>query len=160
MKNFLILIFILTLEVVVLAHPYDLQVTTSPHSYIYHQHNESSYQHAYQKKYGGIEEYELPDRTRVDLLTDKYAIEFDFCVPPKIYEAIGQALHYSVMTDKKPKIVLILDTKYAELQKKYYFSRVQRVGKVYNIEVEYITDDILNIDKNGHCPYSDCKCNK
>ena len=28
--------------------------------------------------YNGIEEYELPDKTKVDLLTDKYAIEFDF----------------------------------------------------------------------------------
>ena len=29
-----------------------------------------------------------------------------------------------------------------------------------NFEVEFITDDILNIDKNGKCPYIDCKCHR
>lgn len=35
----------------------------------------------------GIMEFVLPDRTRVDCLTDEYAIEFDFA--PKWAEALG-----------------------------------------------------------------------
>jgi len=50
-------------------------------------------------------EVRLPDRTRVDCLTDDYAIEYDFS--NKWAEAIGQALHYGLMTGKHPGVVLI-----------------------------------------------------
>lgn len=52
-------------------------------------------------------EYVLPDRTRVDCLTDEYAIEFDFA--DHWAEAIGQSLHYAEMTNRKPGIVLIIE---------------------------------------------------
>ncbi|WP_171018846.1 hypothetical protein ACONUD_00725 [Microbulbifer harenosus] len=42
---------------------------------------------------GGVAEYVLPDRTRVDCLTETHAMEFDFA--PKWAEAIGQALYYA-----------------------------------------------------------------
>lgn len=54
-------------------------------------------------------EYALPDRTRVDCLTDKYAIEFDFA--PKWAEAVGQSLHYARLTRRDPAIYLILESK-------------------------------------------------
>ena len=53
----------------------------------------------------GRVEVRLSDRTRVDCLTDEYAIEYDFT--HKWAEAIGQALHYSLMTGKSARIVLI-----------------------------------------------------
>lgn len=138
------------------ASPFEYR-TAYKYRYIWHPHNECAYQHAYQQLYGGIEEYRLPDKTRVDLLTDEYAIEFDFA--NKKYEAVGQALHYAIMTGKKPKIVLILDKKHEQKQMKYV-ERIKNIGNVYNIEVEYITDDILNLNNEGHCPYKDCKCNR
>ena len=61
-----------------------------------------------QKTCKGQIEYALEDRTRVDCLTELYAIEYDFC--PKWAEAIGQSLHYARMTGKHPAIVLICDT--------------------------------------------------
>ncbi len=58
----------------------------------------------------------LEDGTRVDCLTSHYAIEYDFAY--KYHEALGQALHYSRMTNKLPGIVLIVektdDCKYVE----------------------------------------------
>ncbi len=48
----------------------------------------------------------LPDRTRVDCLTDTHAVEFDF--GPKWAEAIGQALYYASQTNRKAAVVLIL----------------------------------------------------
>lgn len=54
----------------------------------------------------GIVEYILPDRTRIDCLTDEYAIEVDF--GRKWAEGIGQALYYGHMTGKKPAVLLIL----------------------------------------------------
>ena len=58
--------------------------------------------------HNGIEEYELTDKTRIDCLTDEYAID------NKWAELIGQALHYSIQSGKKPKVVLILVFAYNE----------------------------------------------
>ena len=55
----------------------------------------------------GITEYKLDDGTRVDCLTDKLAVEFDFA--PKWHECIGQALYYGKKTKHIPACVLILE---------------------------------------------------
>lgn len=64
----------------------------------------------------GEKEVVLSDRTRVDCLTDTHAIEIEFA--HKWKEAIGQSLHYSLMTSEKAGIALILrkpeDKKYLE----------------------------------------------
>ena len=54
----------------------------------------------------GITEHVLPDKTRVDCLTEDYAIEFDY--GHKWAEAIGQSLYYGAATGKQPGIVLII----------------------------------------------------
>ena len=54
----------------------------------------------------GKVEFRLKDNTRVDCLTDDFAIEFDFA--HKWPEAVGQSLHYSFMTNRRPGIVLIM----------------------------------------------------
>jgi hypothetical protein len=69
----------------------------------------------------GIIEYRLPDRTRVDCLTDEYAIEFDYA--KKWAESIGQSLYYSKMTGKAPAVVLILTS----LNDYHYVKRVERL---------------------------------
>ena len=157
MKRLLIVLIAIITVLPATASPFEYRTTKSGFNYIYHKHNESSYQHAYCSMHNGIEEYELSDKTRVDCLTDKYAIEFDFA--NKKYEAVGQALHYGIMTGKTPKVVLILDKKFEKKQLCYY-ERIKNIGEVYGFEVEYITDDILNLDKDGRCPYTDCKCNR
>ena len=48
------------------------------------------------------------DGTRCDSVTDTHAIEFDF--GNNWAEAIGQSAYYSLQTDKKAGIVLILET--------------------------------------------------
>jgi len=59
------------------------------------------------KKIGGEKEVVLWDKTRCDLLTNDYAYEVDYA--PKWAEAIGQAQWYSIVTGKKPGVILILD---------------------------------------------------
>ena len=54
----------------------------------------------------GKTEQVLPDRTRVDCLTDSHAIGFDW--GRKWHEGIGQSLYYSVQTGKRAGVVLIL----------------------------------------------------
>lgn len=129
--------------------------TKSGFKYVKHQHSESSYQHAWCEKHCGVEEYENDDFTRVDCLTKTHAVEFDFA--NKWAESVGQAEHYAHKTGKKGKVVLILENPRKE---KVYYKRVKELGKIHNFDVEYVTPKILHLDKNGKCPYEDCKCNR
>ena len=99
-------------------------------------------------------EYENKDKTRVDCLTKKEAVEFDFA--NKWHESIGQALHYGIMTGKKPMVVLILEN---QEQMKYY-ERIKKIAKKYRMKVSYVTNDILNLDENGKCFNPKCKCHE
>jgi len=49
----------------------------------------------------------MPDSSRVDCVTDEYAIEVDFAT--KWAEAIGQSTYYARITNKKPGILLIME---------------------------------------------------
>lgn len=80
--------------------------------------NEDDYVNTY---CNGKVEYLLPDKTRVDCLTDTHAIEYDFGY--KLYDATGQSLHYALMTNKKAGIVLIIDPK----DKGRYYQRLIRI---------------------------------
>lgn len=80
-----------------------------------HLHHEADYQNSWCFKMGGDIEYRLPDSTRVDCLTEDYAIEFDFA--EKWAEAIGQALYYANITGREPGIVLLVED--AEHEFKY-----------------------------------------
>jgi len=68
--------------------------------------NEAYYQEHFCEKLDGITEFILPDRTRVDCLTDDYAIEVDWA--KKWAEGIGQSLFYAEMTNKKAGVALIV----------------------------------------------------
>lgn len=67
---------------------------------------EKDYQAAFCEPLKGETEHRLSDQTRVDCLTDEYAIEVEFS--RKWAEAIGQSLFYSLHTGKKAGIALII----------------------------------------------------
>ena len=69
-------------------------------------HNEKYYQTQLCNELDGVMEQSLLDRTRVDCLTDEYAIEVDFA--KKWAEGVGQSLYYAAMTEKKPAVGLIV----------------------------------------------------
>jgi hypothetical protein len=71
------------------------------------EHPEKWYQEKWCQAHNGQIEVVLPDGTRCDCVTDTHAIEFDFGTGWA--EAIGQGLHYSLQTKKKPRIILISD---------------------------------------------------
>ena len=64
------------------------------------------------EKMGGVPEYVLPDRSRVDILTPTLAIEVDWA--KKWAEAIGQAIFYGIVTEKQPAVLLLLRSKPTE----------------------------------------------
>lgn len=117
-----------------------------------YRHSEKSYQYAWCAQNNGIAEYINQDKTRIDCLTKTHAVEFDFA--KKWAESVGQALYYGIMTGKKAKVVLIVE----EAKEIKYFKRVEKLSKVYNFDVEYVTNAILKLDKNGRCSYCKCKC--
>lgn len=67
---------------------------------------EDSYNREWCARQGGIAEFVLPDRTRVDCVLGEYAIEADFA--HKRYQPIGQAAHYARWLDLRPGILIIV----------------------------------------------------
>lgn len=94
-------------------------------AYCAHQYSEKIYQEHWCKARGGQLEYKLNDKTRVDCLTEKYAVEFDFA--NKWHECIGQALYYGQKTKKTPACVLIMERGEKDLK---YLKRLRYT--VYN----------------------------
>ena len=75
-------------------------------------------------------EQSLLDRTRVDCLTDEYAIEVDFA--KKWAESVGQSLYYAEMTEKKPGVGFIVrDSK----QDKRHLKRLNVLADKYGIKI-------------------------
>jgi len=70
-------------------------------------HHEAQYNEAWCADQGGRWEVRLENGTRVDCLTEHYAIEADFA--DKYSEGVGQALHYAAVTGKAPGILLIVE---------------------------------------------------
>ena len=81
-----------------------------------HLHHEDYYQKLDCYNKGGIVEYKLQDKTRIDCLLEDEAIEYDFA--NKWYECIGQALYYSMKTQRQGVCILIVekqdDNKYVD----------------------------------------------
>lgn len=94
-----------------------------------HLHPESYYQQKWCTEHRGQLEYKLDDGTRVDCLTDEYAVEVEFA--PKWAEAVGQSLYYSYRTGKRAAVVLIIE------QPKHgrYLERLKSLSKKHNIIV-------------------------
>lgn len=101
-----------------------------------HLHPEKYYQAKWCNANNGIMEHRLADRTRVDCLTEEYAVEADFA--PKWAEAVGQSLYYASMTQKKPAILLILENPEQDLR---YQQRIQSLCQQYNIALFTIYPD-------------------
>jgi hypothetical protein len=90
--------------------------------------NEKYYQTNLCKKLNGVIEYKLPDKTRIDCLTDDYAIEIDWA--KKWAEGIGQALYYAQQTNKKPAVALIVSEK-----DERYLKRLKSVADKFKIKI-------------------------
>jgi len=78
------------------------------------------------------------DKSRVDLLNEEYAIEADWA--PKWAEAVGQSLYYSILTNKKPAIILLVKDMNKEAK---YIYRCQSVCVKHNIKlyIEEVEDE-------------------
>lgn len=98
-------------------------------------HHEKEYVAVWCGQRGGVTEYVLPDKTRVDCLLPEYAVEFDYA--KKWAESIGQALHYGAMTGRKPAVVLIIKDIEKEAR---YIKRLEDVAVKQGITVWAVRD--------------------
>ena len=90
---------------------------------------ESYYQKEFAEVIGGEREVVLEDRTRVDIVTDTYAIEVDFA--EKWAESIGQSLHYEEMLGKKAGVLLVMDREREER----FLNRLMPIAAKHGITV-------------------------
>lgn len=104
-------------------------------TYCAHRYPEKEYQIYWCNKAGGTVEYKNSDNTKVDCLTERYAIEFDFA--EKWAESVGQALYYGLTTGKKSGIVLISENGEKDLQ---HIKRAQILSKKYKIKLWVINN--------------------
>ena len=86
----------------------------------------------YCKSMNGITEYRTKYGTFVDCLTDEYAIEAEYDYNWK--DAVGQSLHYSEATGKKPFIILIKRS----YSKKDYFGELQKLVVEFNLPIKIL----------------------
>lgn len=112
---------------------------------------ESYYQNNFADTINGIKEYRLFDGTRVDIVTDSFAIEVDFA--PKWAESIGQALYYGEILNKKPAILLVVN---GELEERFVM-RLVRVAINRDIKVwllDYTTNKWSEVHMFREVKYS------
>ena len=104
---------------------------------------EKVYQKHFAEEIDGKVEVVLYDNSRVDIVTDEYAIEVDFA--NKWAEGIGQALYYSIKLDKKAGILLIMENE----NDNKYLQRLLFVCMKYDITVWVINKKFESRKING-----------
>lgn len=101
-------------------------------NFVLYAQTEKYYQEIFCHSLGGITEYRLWDKTRVDCVTKRYAIEVDFA--KKWAEAIGQSLYYAKTLKKEPAIALIIDFK----KEKRFIRRLRKAIEGLEIRLYFI----------------------
>jgi hypothetical protein len=88
---------------------------------------------AWCKKVKGQEEVVLSDGSRCDCLTQTHAVEVEFA--KKWAEAVGQSLHYSALTGKRAKILLIIK----KPKDMIYYTRLMHTIKAWKLLIDVET---------------------
>ena len=97
---------------------------------------EKDYQNVWCGINNGKTEVMLPDKARVDCVTQTHAVEFDFA--KKWGESIGQSLYYASVLNKSPGVVLIMENPDKDSR---YLKRLETVAQKYGITIWTITPD-------------------
>ena len=103
--------------------------------------NEDYYNRQFCIQESGQAEYRLPDRSRVDCLTDTHAYEADWADGLKVYESIGQSLYYAAETGKNPGILLLVRKKNSDK----HIRKVKRVIENWSLPIKLIIQDVRDM---------------
>lgn len=99
---------------------------------------EKYYNDKFCKEMSGHDDYTLPDKSRVDCLTETHAFEVDWADGMKVYEAIGQSLYYASQTGKKPGILLLIRKDNSEK----HIRKIKEVIRYFDLDIELILKDL------------------
>ncbi len=105
---------------------------------VYALENEDYYNRQFCTQESGQAEYKLPDRSRIDCLTDTHAYEADWADGLKVYESIGQSLYYAAETGKKPGILLLVRKKNSDK----HIRKVKRVIENWSLPIKLVIQDV------------------
>lgn len=97
-------------------------------------HYEKDYQRYGCELVQGEIEHVLPDRSRVDCLTNQSAIEYDFV--KKHYECYTQALYYAVMTGRNPVCMIIVKEEDSSESVDKVVRKFEAINNYFGLEVE------------------------
>ena len=100
--------------------------------------NEDYYNRQFCAQESGQAEYSLPDRSRVDCLTDTHAFEADWADSLKVYESIGQSLYYAAETGKQPGILLLIRKNNSDK----HIRKVKRVIEHWSLPIKLVIQDV------------------
>lgn len=98
------------------------------------------------QRFGWDAEVQTSVGTRCDLVSDRLAMEVEWPKASKPYEAVGQALHYSVELGREPAICFLvsgLETSSRE----YALARVGKVCRLHGIEVYWFDYNSRTLSK-------------
>ena len=95
-----------------------------------HVHLEKEYQAVWCVEHKGIQEVRLPDRARVDCVTETHAVEAEFAY--KWAESIGQSLYYASQTQKRAGILLIIE----RTKDQAFVDRLESTIKLMNLPID------------------------
>ena len=100
--------------------------------------NEDYYNRQFCIQESGQAEYSLPDRSRIDCLTDTHAFEAEWADGLKVYESIGQSLYYAAETGKMPGILLLIRKKNSDK----HIRKVRRVIENWKLPIKLVLQDV------------------
>jgi hypothetical protein len=111
---------------------------------------EKYYQDKFALIVGGKKEVILDDKTRVDIVTDTFAIEVDFA--DKWAESIGQSYHYGKKLNKKAGILLVVNGKFDDRFVQILMPHATELGITVWV-MDYNTDKYFKIKPVIIYPY-------
>ena len=99
---------------------------------------ESHYTASWCAEMGGQAEVTMPDGSRADCVTDTHAVEVERAA--KFKDSVGQVLHYSRITGKRPLILLLLSNE----SDKRKASALCKLIKSFHIPIEVVIWNVKN----------------
>jgi len=102
--------------------------------------NEDYYNRQFCTEVSGQPEYQLPDKSRIDCLTNTHAFEADWADGLKVYESVGQSLYYAAETGKQPGILLLIRKNGSDK----HIRKVRRVIERWKLPIKLVIIDVRN----------------
>ena len=101
---------------------------------------EDYYNRQFCTEVSGQPEYQLPDKSRIDCLTNTHAFEADWADGLKVYESVGQSLYYAAETGKQPGILLLIRKNGSDK----HIRKVKRVIERWKLPIKLVIIDVRN----------------